>query len=358
MKIPNFKGIPTREELQDAIKNKYPLFLGIPLGYNQDETKKCNLKCIYCFIKKREKKENKTLLLEDNLNIINQFAELGGKYIKTATIGEPFLDQNFFNPKNNKINFPLIDYAKNLGIYWTSFSNLLLVTKEIADELYKKDVSLIGKLNSLNPEIQEELTGNTGQYKKENWIDHEGISIPKNLKYLIDAGFNNLINEDGEEHTRLGVDIIITKLNYKDIPNVVKFCLENNIYPDMETLEISGDAINNLTKLNLELKDKKWLYKELIKITGKEFLGQERISTSDCCPIFTAGIVYNPDGSLRFCYNKNANLGFNLKNDNLAEVYFQMLEIKQEIIPRVLKNYQRQKGIINPCPMGEYRDEL
>ena len=345
--IPNFKGIPTSKEVKSAITEKRPLFLGIPLAVTKN-TKVCQLKCKYCFIESEKRKSH--FALKNHLKIINEFAKLGGKYIKTATVGEPFLDKYFYNPKN-KNKYPLIDYANSKDLFWTSFSNLVSVTPEIANDLINKNFSIIGKLNSLNPKIQEETTGNTGFYSKKHWIKFNGYLIPK---YLIGAGFNGSFVENGMNQTRLGVDIIVTKENYLDIPKVVEFCIENNIYPDIETLEISGDAKTNLKSLQLSNKENKILYQNLEKITGKDFLERDRKSTSDFCPVFTAGIVYNIDGSIRLCYNVDSNLKLNLKERDLKKTYSKMLKIKNNIRKEISKKFKKEKGILNPCPMGLY----
>lgn len=350
LRIPRFKGIPTLEELEKAVKEKKPLFLGIPLAVAKD-TKFCQLKCEYCFIE--PEKRRTCFTLSDHFNVIDQFVKLGGKYVKTAIVGEPFLDSSFYDPKSEN-KYLLIDYANSRGLFWTSFSNLVAITPEIANELVKKDFSIIGKLNSLNPKVQEGTTGNTGFYSEKYWVKFGKWLIPKYLKNLIDAGFNKEFTESNITYTKLGVDIIVTKKNFCDIPEVVRFCLENNIYPDIETLEISGDAEENLETLQLSDEENKWLYQELEKIAETEFLEGERKSVSDFCPLFTAGIVYNVDGSVRLCYNIDSNLKLNLKEKSLKEIYAIMLKIKREVRKKVISKFEKKKGILNPCPMGLY----
>ena len=166
-KIPKLKGIASSEEIKKAKIYKKPLFLGIPLA-GTNKCKVCQLDCIYCFVEE-DNTNTKLLNLNDHFKIIDQFEKIGGKYVKTATVGEPFLDRNFYDPfKNNplKSKYPLIDYANKKGIYWTSFSNLVCINSNIAGELYEKDVSLIGKLNSLNPDIHGKLCGDTKFFER------------------------------------------------------------------------------------------------------------------------------------------------------------------------------------------------
>jgi MoaA/NifB/PqqE/SkfB family radical SAM enzyme len=349
--IPLLKGIPTVAELTEAMENKKPLFLGVPLAATSDNIKICQLKCKYCFIE--QEKHTYQLSLRDHFNIISQFAEMGGSHIKTATVGEPFLDKYFYNPKGTN-QFPLIDYANSKKIYWTSFSNLVSITPKIANQLYKKQFSIIGKLNSLDPKIQEKTTGQTGYYDKRNWVKYKNYFIPKYIKYLITAGFNKLLKKNSIIYTRLGVDIIVTKDNYQDIPKVVRFCTENNIYSDIETLEISGEAKSNAKNLKISNRENKWLYRELIPIIGERTLNEERKTVSEFCPLFTAGIVYNIDGSVRLCYNVDSKEKFNLKTNSLEEIYSKMLKIKEKVREKVMLKYKKKKGILNPCPMGIY----
>jgi len=339
------KGLANKELIQASRKCSLPLFLGIPLATGS-VGKICQLRCRYCFVEPKMP-TGKILTPNDHVRIISQFYRIGGRYIKTAHEGEPLLDPNFV---------PLVNYATFLGLYWTSFSNLVGMTPELASHLYLRKVSLIGKLNSLNPDIQEALTGNHVDFAKEKWTEHEGFLIPIGLKQVIDAGFNKTFREpftdDSEKRTRLGVDIVVTKLNLKGIPDVVEFCLLNDIYPDIETLEISGEAKKDLSALQITPEDSKWLSDRLLSILGKEFLEEHKALTTDFCPLFQVGIVYNADGTLRYCYVVPLESKLTLANDLTIDIYRKLLRLKTERREQVLSSMGKQEGVLAPCPNG------
>jgi MoaA/NifB/PqqE/SkfB family radical SAM enzyme len=342
------KGVPTAREFDQAKQGKKPLFLGIPLATGKTG-RACQLKCTYCFVSKKPPSDE--LTLKEHLGIMDQFVEMGGRYVKTAHNGEPFMDRSFFSPKRDNpfgLRYPLIAHANTRGLYWSSFSNLLAVTPEMAKELYSMSVSFTGKLNSLNPEVQERLSGSTGLFRKEEWREHNGVMVPKGLKHLIDAGFNRTFEEDGTVYTRLGVDIIVTSLNYKEIPEIVRFCLENDIYPDVESLEMSGDVRRN-EYLFLTDEQNRWLYAELASLLGPRFLEEDRDMVTNFCSVYHTGIVYESDGSLKFCYVVPGCSEFNVRRDRLMDIYPRLLELKEARYVELMGAGSAKLTMLSPC---------
>lgn len=341
-KLVRLKGLSTKKEIAEARRANNPLFLGVPLAASRSG-KICQLRCVFCFVRKRSK--DALLSLEDHFSIINQFAQMGGRYIKTAHEGEPFLDENFYS---------LVDHANAQGLYWTSFSNLISVTPEVASNLYKRRISIIGKLHSLNPSIQETLCGDTGHYSIEKWTEHNGTLVPVGLKYLIDAGFNRTIREERVQYTRLGVDVVITNLNYAHVPEVVEFCIDNNIYPDIETLELSEIGRGVIRSLQLTKKESTWLFDRLRSILGDDFFEERRALTTDFCPLYQVGIVYDVDGRLRYCYVIPLDSDLTLKGGKLADIYPILLRLKNEREEHIRYLFLEHEGILNSCPNGQF----
>ncbi|MDF1554576.1 MAG: hypothetical protein P1P84_16005 [Deferrisomatales bacterium] len=355
-RIPVFKGIPSYSELVRFATARRPLLLGIPLAASK-AYRKCQLNCGFCFVEREER--GGFLELADHLRIMEDFARLGGRYVRTATVGEPFLDRMFFNPEGvgGASRFPLIQKANALGLWWTSFSNLLSVTAEIAEEVCEMDVSFIGKLHALDPAIQEAMTGNTGHYASPKWARFGEWHVPLNLKMLVDAGFNRAGECGAGAATRLAVDIVATQVNVRHIPAVVKFCLANNIYPFLEMLENVGDAKCNAKKFALSEYQVEWLSDELTDLLGVGFFGEEnRSCTNKFCPAFSSGLVYNPDGRIRYCYCVNAKTQWNLKEHGLKEA-FSVLCDSRETIRSHLDRSRSGEDVhlpLEPCPMGAH----
>lgn len=91
------------------------------------------MRCIYCYTDNRKENENR-LSFEEYCNILDQGKELGMKLIRISGEGESLLDNKiFYDPmKKNSLNseFPLVDYANEIGIYVVFFTNGALITKQ------------------------------------------------------------------------------------------------------------------------------------------------------------------------------------------------------------------------------------
>jgi len=209
--------------------------------------KECNLKCIYClsdapFVSGDDKKSQKRKLsLDETKNVIRQAKEMGVKTISITGSGEPLLCKNLKK---------LIEFVKSLDLKVVLFTNGLLLTKELAEWLNEKEVNLMVKLNSFNPEINDKLVGIKGAQKV--FLDR--------IKMLINMGF--------AKNKRLALNCIICKENYKEISDIFIFCRENEIIPWIETITITGRAKEEM-KLPREMIEN--LYKKLSIIDKKQF---------------------------------------------------------------------------------------
>lgn len=359
--VPLFKGIPSASELGNSERSARPLVLGVPLAASPSY-RKCQLDCGYCFVEREER--GAFLTLRDHFDVIDRFAEAGGRYVRTATVGEPFLDRMFFNPEGvpgsldpERSRFPLIDHALGRGMFWTSFSNLLDVDESVAEELGTRDVSLIGKLHAMEPSVQESMTGNTGHYASRQWATVGGRRVPRSLKLLMDAGLNRSRPGDPPGTTRLAVDIVATRVNYRHIPAVVRFCLEHDIYPFLEMLELFGTAVDTANTYLLSPMELEWLHKELCELLGEEFFSKETRARTNCfCPAFTAGLIYNPDGRVRYCYCANSTSTRNVRTDDLLDLYTELGAQRRAIRAEIeaLENGDSKSTVLAPCPIGSY----
>jgi MoaA/NifB/PqqE/SkfB family radical SAM enzyme len=359
--VPLFQGIPAVEELADFTRAARPLILGIPLAASPTY-RKCQLDCGFCFVEREER--GAFLTLREHLGVIDRFAEAGGRYVRTATVGEPFLDRMFFNPDGvaeetdaERSRFPLIDHANRRGLFWTSFSNLLGVTEAVAEELGDRDVSLIGKLHAMDPAIQEQMTGNTGHYAPRHWDAVGEWRVPRQLKLLMDAGLHRPRPGDPPGTSRLAVDIVATRVNVRHIPDVVGFCLENNIYPFLEMLELFGTAVDAGAAYGLSRFELEWLHARLRDLVGEEFFSREaRARTNRFCPALTAGLIYNPDGRVRFCYCANSPSRRNVRSDDLLVVFRELGEERRAIRAEIeaLGGDEGSEAALSPCPMGAF----
>ena len=262
---------------------------------------KCNLNCIYCYRNAGIPLRNE-LSLEDRKEIIQQAKKLGARMLWIPGSGEPFCDKTFFN----RGEFPLIDFANDLGLKVVFFTNGTAITEQIAKKLFDKEVSIITKLNSFNSPIQDFLSGRTGSYEL----------IQGGLKNLIYAGFNK------SYPSRLGIDSVIVKQNYKEIVKLFRYCRDENIIPYITTQLHGGRGIDNATLLDVPFDKIRKLFLELLAIDRKRY----GFSWHPCPPIVAGScrrllydLVVGPDGNIQICPGIKISLG-NSRNDALKKI--------------------------------------
>lgn len=96
-------------------------------GLYLNMTKKCNLKCIYCFASSREEKGNRQLEFEDYKRILNSAKNLSKDEMNIIfTGGEPLLSEN---------TIPVAKFAKELGFSARLLTNGTLIEESNVQEL-------------------------------------------------------------------------------------------------------------------------------------------------------------------------------------------------------------------------------
>lgn len=228
------------EEIENARDKKKLLSLTVLMG------NLCNLSCLYCY-RDAGKISGKSLTLYEWEKILLEAQSLGARTVWIPCSGEPFLDPVFYDARKNQ--FPFIDLANSLGLRVVFFTNGTFITERNADILFKKQVSIITKLNSFKPEVQDFLCGHKRAWKK----------LWQGLKILIKAGFNS--NE-----FRLGIDSVIVRQNYAEIPDIFRFSRERNIIPYITTELHGGRGIVNGEVLDVPRKELKDLFSLLAGI--------------------------------------------------------------------------------------------
>jgi radical SAM protein with 4Fe4S-binding SPASM domain len=147
--------------------------------------------------------------------------------------GEPTLYSRFID---------LITFIHSQNLIPVVFTNATLITESLADFLYNHNASVITKLDSLRPEIQDYLAGGFGSFRL----------IQKGLHNLIGAGFTDI---GDSSKLRLGINFVCTKLNINETPDIWHFCRKHRIFPNIEALIPAGRALRNLSNMTLSKED-------------------------------------------------------------------------------------------------------
>jgi len=295
----------SKEDVYDALKEGRLLTMHIFLE------NVCNFKCPFCLTQTRTFKNE--LNTSELKKLISDGKSLGVKTIAIAGAGEPLLANNFWE---------IIDFIKANNLNVIVFSNMSLITKEMAQKLHENKISIIGKLNSFKKEVQEKYIGNVaGAYEK----------MQNGLKNLLAVGYTKL-NE--KEETMLALETSILNENVNDLYDFWIYCRENNIFPIVDTIYYQGKATESayedylvdyplidsaIKKINEY--DKKighnWKIK-LLKHNGKGVLIGEL--GLDCIKIGT-NLNVDVEGRVFDCFNMSG-LGYgNIREKSLVDIW-------------------------------------
>ena len=224
------------------IKRKMP-FLYLELSA---KCSKCN--CLYCDSPVHNELQNE-LSFDEIKNIINKFEEKGLIWLFICGYGEPSEDEKLM---------PLLSYLKNKNIKVSLFTNGLGFSVDDIELLKKNSANLILKLDTFKKDIFDKLLGSKGVAEK----------IYSFLDSLLLQGFVKL-NSNNE--TNLAFSIVPTALNIDLIPEVIKFCANNSIYPAIGEMEPIGNAIKNMSLLTISANDLQNLNKKISNILGYDY---------------------------------------------------------------------------------------
>lgn len=132
----------------------------IPLSGSLELTRRCNLKCVHCYLGGPEEKQdgfNPELNTAQWIGIIDQITEAGCLHL-LITGGEPLLRKDFAE---------IYTHAKTNGLVVTLFTNGTLIdvgVLELFEDLPPHDVEI--SLYGATPETYEKITGVKGSFAK------------------------------------------------------------------------------------------------------------------------------------------------------------------------------------------------
>ena len=179
---------------------------------------------------------------------------MGAATVPLCGSGEPLLYKDIR---------PLIDYITKLDMAVVIFTNGTCITPETAEFLITRNVEVFFKLWSFEPAVVDRMVGVKNAYE---WADfsytHNGTSrsvrIPCGLKFLLDSA---------EKHNRRGLvktEVLITKINYTSVVEVVRFCEEMHLGLWLETILLNGRAVENYDDIALDSAQYHALYYQLL----------------------------------------------------------------------------------------------
>ena len=286
---PVMKGFDLAEnQIKDAWQKDLPINLSLYLGAQ------CNLRCIYCMTAAGSPTTS-NLLLEEYQSVIDQAFELGIRQVMFAGKGEPLLDQHLWD---------LLKYVQNKGGWNMVFTNATTITPTVASRLWPLDCSVMTKVNSFNPQVQDTLADVSGAAEK----------MYIGVRNLMDAGFNQ------PTPTRMANDNLICRLNYREIPQMIEYFSGHNIQNVLESILLAGRAVENRESLELDSLQLAWLRSVLTSlrlgyVQGVNFYGEG-------CITETITILVTEQGEVIPCWGREGLTVGNIRNQPLNALWF------------------------------------
>lgn len=241
----------------------------------------CNLSCPGCFTKrvdsiwngKSKKRLPNEISYDDQIQLLEEAAEMGVKTVDIVGAGEPTLDPHFRN---------IVDKINELGMYAVVFTHGVSRALEHPEEWSNRNVSFFVKLWSRNPRLQDGYVDGS--------IPNYSVKRDETLNQLISIGLvqGTETSIDGIDYTttRLGADVLVMRSNYDEIPELLRFCREHNIMPIVKTYIPEGptrfdqaanlriyslDQLTQLKKDEVSPDEFLKLRRELVELDGIEF---------------------------------------------------------------------------------------
>ncbi|ODS35392.1 MAG: hypothetical protein A7316_05820 [Candidatus Altiarchaeales archaeon WOR_SM1_86-2] len=299
--------------LKESSKNQ---FRGLAL----EITKKCNLRCIHCYLSAGEANDGE-LTLNEIKELLKSTKDSGGISVALGG-GEPLLRDDCIE---------IIEHAASLDLLVSLGTNGTLIDKKMAEILSELPIKIQVSLDGASKETHDRIRG-------EGSFD------------LAVRGVDNLINEGMEK------DIVIActpmKPNVNEIPLIIDFALDRQIpVIQFPPLSSSGRAKKKWGELRLSDDEMLWFW-EFVSKRSKELRGKMDL-LADCfsininnpgtphrCSIGTQFRV-DPDGYVYPCqcfhFGSEYCLG-SIRENSLEDIVYgqRIKEIKEECFQRPL----------------------
>ncbi|MEN8257922.1 MAG: radical SAM protein [Thermodesulfobacteriota bacterium] len=283
----------------------------------------CNLRCIYCYASSGVALADE-LTLSEISGAIDQAAELGARKIIILGGGEPLLYPHLLT---------VIDYIRGQKLGVDLFTNATLIDNKMAQALFEREVAISMKMNSRREDVQDALAAKSGTFK----------AIEKGLQALQAVGYP-------DKHHTLGIETIICKQNYADLPDLWRWARKQEIIPYFEILTNQGRALEH-TDLEVSPSDLKKLFEQLAQIDQNEFghnwSPRPPLAGSHCAR-HEYSCTITATGDVQPCPGVSISTG-NVRDHSLAEI------LRTSSVIQDLRNIRHTiKGQCGSCDHGDF----
>ncbi|MBS8122356.1 radical SAM/SPASM domain-containing protein [Candidatus Vampirococcus lugosii] len=322
----------------NSLKGNFARQLSAPLSMQIEVTSSCNVSCIHCYNSWQITDRNHIHLDIEKAKIIIEQLKKAGVFHVGITGGEPLI-------KKDVVLF-LIEQLSEHGISCSLNSNVMLLTKKLAQELKSKGLrSILTSLTSYDSKVHDQITGKEGNFNK------------------VISGIKTALDED----IKIGVNMVLTKLNIDHVYETGNFLKElgvksffatkgswpANIPNFMDYAVDKDDVILSLSDL-VRLKKEQGLYVDILECYPLCLLSEipefAEFSRHKCTAGITSSII-GADGEVRPCTHADMSYG-NIFQKNLDEIWQNMQEWRNgDLIPETCVSCEYLSKCTGGCRM-------
>ena len=283
----------------------------------------CNLRCVYCYASSGKPLANELTLAEIE-DAVDQAVQLGARKIIVLGGGEPLLYPQLLE---------VLDFIINKNLVVDLFTNGTLITPAFAKKLYMRGVGVVIKMNSRKAAIQDYLADREGTF----------AAINNGLIALREAGYPD------EEHS-LGIETIICRQNYDELPDLWRWARRQEIVPYIEAMTLQGRATDH-PELEVSPDEIKTIFETLARIDAEElgciWTPHPPLVASQCARHeYSCTITSN--GEVHPCPGVNVSAG-NIREQKLATI------LGESKVIRELRNIRTNiKGQCADCDINDH----
>ena len=286
----------------------------------------CNFRCAYCYVPGDVSSHFMPFgLFQDS---VLQAKRIGCRRVILLG-GEPML-----HPQIRE----MVSFLHGEGIVPEIFTNGTRIDRETVELFNRCDVFLVIKCNALDPATQNRLSG----------IPAADEMIRNAFSVLVSYRREKI--NAGEPLPAFGLNTVICRANYLDIPDIWRLARNHGFLPCIERMNPVNHAAENAAWLNISIDETRAMFERLAKIDREEFGKEWPIQpplVGRRCLRNRYSCVVAWDGNVKPCVGIPIVVG-NVGETPLAEI------IATSPVLRDLRNYRETiHGPCRQCPQHD-----
>jgi MoaA/NifB/PqqE/SkfB family radical SAM enzyme len=285
------RGYETPQEAYEALGSGEVNIVGMNL------TSECNYRCPYCFVGAANLRTGADeMTTEQKLSALEQARQCGARVLIICGRGEPFKDIAIWQ---------VIEKASKLGMWTIIYTNGSLISGQHMANLCHANVSLMVKVDSLDPTVYEAVIGHKPPHDDlRAWL--------RTLKEALPSEHNLVQNRI---LARLGVNAVLSRANAASMTALSDFCHQEGILFSCRVVQRTGDAVQNWEQL---VGSEQAHLNKIAKECSMRTVSSQ--APDGCCSIYRYGVTIENNGEIYVCPNSRAyqkSIG-NVCNESLA----------------------------------------